>query len=247
MAPLIGFHSVIDSPLSVSRVIPPTTTIANTSAAARNSRFERLRGRAARAASWVLARAAAESTTSAYSPAAGGGARAQIRRCNVVTSRYFLYIRRGHVAALDANLPAGPDRDGIVRLVPGTLPGDGDPARAARIGWRISGPADHPRGRADDGHGPRLDRAGQRNLRTWLHDAECDRRPRSRRDGRCAEPPRRGQRTDLHGRRGDDPGAWPPTQRDGDRGRILIACRTGWRGLSDWAIHDTARSSTSRR
>src|SRR4051794_38876429 len=113
MAPLIGFHSGIDSPLSVNPGIPPTTTLANTSAATRNSRFARLRGRASRMAGWVFARAAAESTTSAYSPAAGGGASAQIRRCNVVTSRYFLYIRGGHAAALDANLPAGPDCHGI--------------------------------------------------------------------------------------------------------------------------------------
>ena len=40
MAPLIGFHSVIESPLSVSRVIPPMMTIIKTSAAVANKRFE---------------------------------------------------------------------------------------------------------------------------------------------------------------------------------------------------------------
>ena len=31
--PVTGFHSVIESPLSVSRVAPPTNTIASTNAA----------------------------------------------------------------------------------------------------------------------------------------------------------------------------------------------------------------------
>ena len=48
MAPLIGFHSVIESPLSVSRVIPPITTIAKTSAATKNRRFDSGRGRGPR-------------------------------------------------------------------------------------------------------------------------------------------------------------------------------------------------------
>ena len=37
IAPVIGFHSVIESPDSVSRVMPPTTTIANTKAATKRS------------------------------------------------------------------------------------------------------------------------------------------------------------------------------------------------------------------
>ena len=41
MAPLIGFHSVIESPLSVRRVIPPITTIAKTSAATKSRRFDK--------------------------------------------------------------------------------------------------------------------------------------------------------------------------------------------------------------
>ena len=38
-APMIGFHSVIDSPEPVRRVTPPTTTIANTRAAQMNSQM----------------------------------------------------------------------------------------------------------------------------------------------------------------------------------------------------------------
>jgi len=36
-APMIGFHSVIDRPEPVSRVAPPTTTMANTRVAQKNS------------------------------------------------------------------------------------------------------------------------------------------------------------------------------------------------------------------
>ena len=36
-APMIGFHSVIDRPEPVSRVMPPMTTMANTMAAQTNS------------------------------------------------------------------------------------------------------------------------------------------------------------------------------------------------------------------
>ena len=50
MAPLTGFHSVIDSPLSVSRVIPPTTTIAKTMKATRNSSRASASGRGCTAA-----------------------------------------------------------------------------------------------------------------------------------------------------------------------------------------------------
>ena len=44
--PLTGFHSVIDSPDSVSRVIPPTTTIATISPATANSQRASIAGRA---------------------------------------------------------------------------------------------------------------------------------------------------------------------------------------------------------
>ena len=44
-APVIGFHSVMDNPDSVSRVIPPTTTIANTRSATQSSQFAMLAGR----------------------------------------------------------------------------------------------------------------------------------------------------------------------------------------------------------
>src|SRR5215831_8415703 len=37
MAPVTGFHSTIESPDSVSRVAPPTSTMANTSAATHHS------------------------------------------------------------------------------------------------------------------------------------------------------------------------------------------------------------------
>ena len=43
--PLTGSHLTIDSPDSVSRVIPPTTTIRNTSAATASSQAARERGR----------------------------------------------------------------------------------------------------------------------------------------------------------------------------------------------------------
>jgi hypothetical protein len=39
MAPSSGFHSVIESPLSVRRVAPPTITIKNTSAAMAQSQM----------------------------------------------------------------------------------------------------------------------------------------------------------------------------------------------------------------
>src|SRR5690606_7926284 len=42
--PVIGFHSVIDSPLSVSRVTPPTATIRTTNAATTNSQRASERG-----------------------------------------------------------------------------------------------------------------------------------------------------------------------------------------------------------
>lgn len=38
-APMIGFHSVIDSPEPVRRVMPPTTTMAKTRAAQTNSQM----------------------------------------------------------------------------------------------------------------------------------------------------------------------------------------------------------------
>jgi hypothetical protein len=44
---VIGFHSVIDNPDSVSRVIPPTTTIAKTKAATPISQLIKTAGRAA--------------------------------------------------------------------------------------------------------------------------------------------------------------------------------------------------------
>jgi hypothetical protein len=44
--PLIGFHSVIDRPDSVSRVIPPTTTINTTRAATTSSQRAMCNGRA---------------------------------------------------------------------------------------------------------------------------------------------------------------------------------------------------------
>jgi len=47
---VIGFHSVIDNPDSVSRVIPPTTTIAKTKAATPISQLIKTPGHAA----WVL-------------------------------------------------------------------------------------------------------------------------------------------------------------------------------------------------
>ena len=46
IAPLTGFHSVIDSPDSVSRVMPPTTTIANTRLATKRSQSAIASGRA---------------------------------------------------------------------------------------------------------------------------------------------------------------------------------------------------------
>jgi hypothetical protein len=49
-APLTKSHRVIDSPLSVSRVMPPTTTIANTSAATANSQLAMAAGRGRRSA-----------------------------------------------------------------------------------------------------------------------------------------------------------------------------------------------------
>ena len=48
--PEIGFHCVMLSPLSVSRVIPPTTTIAKTSAAMTNSHVAMAAGRGRRPA-----------------------------------------------------------------------------------------------------------------------------------------------------------------------------------------------------
>ena len=39
MTPVTGFHSVIESPDSVSRVAPPTSTIAKISAATANSQI----------------------------------------------------------------------------------------------------------------------------------------------------------------------------------------------------------------
>ena len=45
--PAIGFHSVIDNPDSVRRVIPPTTTIAKTKAATPISQLIKAAGRAA--------------------------------------------------------------------------------------------------------------------------------------------------------------------------------------------------------
>ncbi len=44
--PLIGFHDVIDRPDSVSRVMPPTATIATISAATIHSHRATLSGRA---------------------------------------------------------------------------------------------------------------------------------------------------------------------------------------------------------
>src|SRR5690349_20951426 len=72
MAPLIGFHSVIDRPLSVSRVIPPTTTIAKTSAATRNSSRDRASGWARTAAAG--AGVEMEAIGGAYATQAVGGA-----------------------------------------------------------------------------------------------------------------------------------------------------------------------------
>jgi len=46
MAPLIGFHSVMLSPLSVSRVMPPTTTIRKTMAATASNQLAMAKGRA---------------------------------------------------------------------------------------------------------------------------------------------------------------------------------------------------------
>ncbi|GAA4008334.1 hypothetical protein GCM10022211_22370 [Sphingomonas humi] len=43
---MIGFHSVIDSPLSVSRVIPPTTTMTKISAQMLSSQLDTASGRA---------------------------------------------------------------------------------------------------------------------------------------------------------------------------------------------------------
>ena len=44
--PVIGFHSVIDNPDSVSRVIPPTTTIAKTNTATPINQLINAAGRA---------------------------------------------------------------------------------------------------------------------------------------------------------------------------------------------------------
>ena len=44
MAPLIGFHWVIDSPDSVRRVMPPTTTMQKTSAATMSNQRAMARG-----------------------------------------------------------------------------------------------------------------------------------------------------------------------------------------------------------
>ena len=58
MAPETGFHSVIDRPDSVRRVMPPTTTIAKTSAATASSQLAIALGRGrviagAYAADWL--------------------------------------------------------------------------------------------------------------------------------------------------------------------------------------------------
>src|SRR5688572_28549654 len=45
MAPVIGRHSVIDRTLSVSRVMPPTMTIAKTRKATASSQFDSASGR----------------------------------------------------------------------------------------------------------------------------------------------------------------------------------------------------------
>ena len=55
-APVIGFHSVMERPDSVSRVAPPTTTIANTSAATHHSQRRKARGTTVPAVSSVKLR-----------------------------------------------------------------------------------------------------------------------------------------------------------------------------------------------
>ena len=91
MAPLIGFHSVIDRPLSVRRVMPPTTTIANTSAATKNSRFDKARGRdVASACGCGERRESMRRRLFACDGPRGKGSK--FGRCNVVTSRRCIYI-----------------------------------------------------------------------------------------------------------------------------------------------------------
>src|SRR5687768_11394456 len=53
MAPLTGRHSVMDRPLSVSRVIPPTTIMAKTRAATASSQRDRAKGRSIGRALWL--------------------------------------------------------------------------------------------------------------------------------------------------------------------------------------------------
>src|SRR5947209_19624234 len=111
MAPLIGFHSVIERPLSVSRVMPPTTTIANTRPATNKSRLESALGR-----SRALSRAIAVVTTvligRRYSLARSPPARARGRSCYIVTPRRRRYMRVSDETDHRTDQPARPARDG---------------------------------------------------------------------------------------------------------------------------------------
>src|SRR5436305_1270551 len=118
MAPVTGFHCVIDSPLSVSRVIPPTTTIANTRPATTSSKFEMARGRS-RLGAWAAAEAA--TVLMRHAPirvrrAAGQGA--QNVRCYIVTKTTEGYMPPEYAPARCPDEPPGPDCHGHIRAVP---------------------------------------------------------------------------------------------------------------------------------
>src|SRR6476619_1811860 len=115
MAPELGFHSVMLRPLSVSRVMPPTTTIASTIAAHSSSQRARRSGRAV--AGSDIGRAYGRFATACQQSAI-------FERCNVVSFVLGRYIL-GHVARRDPHVPTGPNGHRPVRAVPGPLPGDG--------------------------------------------------------------------------------------------------------------------------
>src|SRR6476646_2845835 len=144
MAPLIGFHSVIERPLSVRRVIPPTTTIAKTRPATSRSRLERERGRGVAWAWPAREGLAVLMRRSAYSLALSRRARGSIEQMISCNGKNHGLSPGGHGAYDHLYRPARPHCDGPFGTLPRPLRCDRGHSGAARICRRIAGQANHP-------------------------------------------------------------------------------------------------------
>ena len=203
--------------------MPPTTTIANTSPATKNSRLANARGRFTERCGARGQRERLNSSADAYARATSRAASRRITSMLYCNSRHVrVYQAHAHDSACDSD----PRLDRMAMALSGLclvhcVATAVLLALLSAAGGLLGSPIIHEVGLTFAmGAGRR--RARPRHPRTWLHDAERGRRARPWRHGRGAQPSAWWASRQSTRSSACDPGARPPPQR---YGRRLGVCR----------------------